>query len=165
MGQEARNYLEDMPHERVVWKIQRWGWVMLTLILLAALAGLFGHGPLGKAEAGQRNSAVWAEYDRLGRYQAPAVLKVHLNTTANTSLPAIWFTREFLERMEVEAIHPTPERAQASGDRVIYIFSLARTNEPTVIAFHVKPSEFGKTPVSLGLVGGPELRFSQFIYP
>jgi hypothetical protein len=165
MGQTGDSYLEDLAHERVVWKMQRWGWAVLTLILLAALIGFLGHGPLSKAKAGQPKSVLWAEYDRFGRHHASAVLKVHLGASGATSLPAIWIAREYLDQVEMEQIYPAPERVKVAEGRLIYIFDLARTNEQTEITFHLKPSGFGKKSVKLGLVDGPELQFSQFIYP
>lgn len=165
MGPEGDKYLEDLAHERVVWKMQRWAWVVIALIVIAALCGLLGQGALSHAQAGRANSVLWAEYDRFARYQASAILKVHLGAAGHTSLPAIWLGREYLEHVEIERIYPKPEQVKVANDRMIYIFNLARANEHTEIAFHFKPSGFGKTPVKMGLVDGPELNFSQFVYP
>jgi len=58
-----------------------------------------------------------------------------------------------------------PERVKVGNDSLIYIFNVSRTNEEATITFHLKPTGYGKTPVRLGLVDGPQMDFTQFIYP
>jgi hypothetical protein len=165
MGQNGDRQLEDLAHERAVWKVEHWGWAAFALVLLASLIGLFGDGPLARATAGRPNSMLWVEYDRFVRCHAPATLKVHLRPSGNNSLPALWVARNFLERVEVEHISPEPERIKAAGESLIYIFDVMRTNEKTLVTFQLKPTDCGNASVSLGLVDGPQLQFTQFIYP
>jgi hypothetical protein len=37
---------EDMRFQTVTWTVERVAWALLALVPLAALAGLFSHGPL-----------------------------------------------------------------------------------------------------------------------
>jgi len=164
MGKDGDTSLNDLTHERKVWKVEHWGWGIFGLILVAALLGIFGEGPLARAKAGRPNSVLWIDYDRFVRYQAPMVLKVHV-AAGNNSLPALWLARDYLDRVDVEHISPEPERVKVGRDSLIYIFNVARTNEEATITFHLKPTGYGKTPVRLGLVDGPQMDFTQFIYP
>jgi hypothetical protein len=164
MGQGEDTSLNDLTHERAVWKVEHWGWGVFALILLAALIGLFGEGPLAHAKAGRPKSNLWIEYDRLVRYQAPTTLKVHI-AAGNNSLPALWVARDYLDRVQVEDISPVPERTKVGKDSLIYIFNVARTNEEATITFQVKPAGYGNTPVRLGLMDGPQIGFTQFVYP
>jgi hypothetical protein len=164
MGKDGDASLDDLAHERKVWKVEHWGWGVFALILLAALLGIFGEGLLARAKAGRPNSALRIEYDRFVRYQAPTMLKVHV-AAGNNALPALWVARNYLDRVEVERISPEPERVKAGNNSLIYIFNIAQTNEEATISFQVKPTGYGKMPVSLGLVDGPQMDFTQFIYP
>ena len=47
---------EDMRHQRLEWAVERVGWAAVALVLVAALAGLLGHGPLSRATAGEPGS-------------------------------------------------------------------------------------------------------------
>jgi hypothetical protein len=40
---------EDLNFQRREWKIQRAGWVTMALVIIAALLGVFGAGPLSSA--------------------------------------------------------------------------------------------------------------------
>ena len=165
MGKEGDPQLEDLAHERAIWKLQHFAWGLFALILLAALLGVFGRGLLSESKVGNPNAGLWAEYDRFGRYHAPSTLKLHLAPSGNSSLPAVWLGRDFVDRIEMQQIYPQPERVKVGQDRLIYIFNVARTNESAVITFHYKPDGYGKTHAKLGLENGPELQFSQFVYP
>ena len=55
---------QDLTFQRRSWIVQRVGWVMLALLILAALGGLFGPGPLSRARAGPHDGPLWVEYQR-----------------------------------------------------------------------------------------------------
>lgn len=163
MGQTEDKKLHDLTHERAVWKVEHWGWATFALIILAALTGLFGQGPVARAKA--QNSQIVVEYDRFVRYQAPAHLKVHLRNGGGSSMPALWIGREFLDRVEVERISPEPERVKLAKDGLIYIFDMAQTNESAKVTVDFKPAGYGNTRVALRLVDGSQVQFTQFFYP
>lgn len=58
---------EDMPMQQRVWRFERVGWYVLVAIVLLALAGLFGNGPLSDAEVVSQDGRVRVEYQRLSR--------------------------------------------------------------------------------------------------
>ena len=60
---------QDLPHERLEWTFEPIGWVVIALVLLAALAGLLGRGPLSRATVGHDGAALRVEYNCLARYQ------------------------------------------------------------------------------------------------
>lgn len=62
---------QDLEHQRREWVIERIGWAIMALILLAALAGLLGSGPLSNARIDHPGSHLSAEYNRFERYQSP----------------------------------------------------------------------------------------------
>ena len=163
MGQNWEKSLGDLSHERAVWKIEHWGWSVFAAILLAALIGVFGEGPLARARA--ENTQLAVEYDRFVRYQAPSHFKIHLRNTSPNSMPALSIARDFLERVEVTHISPEPQRVRLTKDALIYIFDVARTNEDTTIAVQFRPSGYGRGRVQLGLIDGQQLEFTQFSYP
>ena len=163
MGEGVETNLEDLAHERVIWRLQHFAWALFALIGLGALAGVFGSGPVARAKA--QDASLSVEYERFLRYQAPSTLRLHVNDGAGSALPAVWLAKEFVDNLEIERIYPTPEQVKVGPDRFIYIFNVAQTNGKATISFHFKPDSYGKTSVRLGLVNGSEVSFKQFVYP
>jgi hypothetical protein len=162
MGGNGDSRLDDLAHERAIWKLQHFAWTFFALVLIAALLGLFGNGVASRARA--EKSGLSLEYERFGRYQAPSTLELRLSAGGST-LPAVWIARDFVDEIEIQQIDPTPELVKVARDRLIYIFNVAQTNDAIAITFHFKPDGYGRARGRVGLMDGPELIFSQFIYP
>jgi hypothetical protein len=157
---------QDLPHERLEWKIERVGWVLMALVLLTALAGLLGPGPLSRATAGQTGSPLCVHYNRLARHQAPELLRVQIGPgMARDGTVRVWLSREYVQNIKLDNIVPEPESVEAGPERFTYAFNLSEAEQPTTLMFHFEPNAFGRAPAVLGVDGGPEVAFTQFIYP
>lgn len=157
---------EDLDFQRREWRVQRVGWVVVALLLLATLLGLTGPGPLSRATAGSEGAPLRAEYNRFGRHHAPGTVRFELSPEAVRDGKAkLWVSRSYLETVQVDSISPEPESVQAGADRLTYTFDVGELDRPTKLTFHIEPEDFGLIPARAGLEGGPELTFSQFVYP
>jgi hypothetical protein len=157
---------QDLQFQQREWKVETVGWIIMALLLIAALLGLLGSGPLSSQTAGERDSDLWVEYNRFTRYQAPESLKVHVRPVGGSDGQArLWLNREFANKVELNDIEPEPERVEAWPDRLVYVFNLPEPGQVSTLIFHYEADEFGPTPVHLGLEGGPELNFNQFYFP
>lgn len=157
---------QDIIFQRREWSAQRIGWALMALLILAGLAGLFGAGPLSQATAGSEGGPLWIEYDRFERRQAPAMLRVHLGPGAASNGQAqVWLSRNYVEAIEIEQIIPQPERVEAGPERMIYVFNVGDTSQPTAITFYLKPQAIGAIQAQAGLADEQPLNFSHFVYP
>ena len=158
---------QDLPYQRGAWQRQRVLWVLLTLVLLAAVLGLFGPGLLGDAHAGDTSAPLWLQYPRFAHtYAEGNTLRFQVAPAAvNAGQVRLWLSRAYLERVEVRRIEPEPAAVEAAGDRYIYVFSAPALSAPTSILFHVEPDSFGRLTGRAGLEGGAEFDFSQIVYP
>ena len=157
---------QDLPHERLEWRIERIGWGTMAVLLSAALVGLLGPGPLSSATAGKTDSILRVEYNRFERYQAPAMLRVHLAPgAARDGKVRLWLSRTYVENIELRHIDPEPESVEVAHDRLIYTFNLPDSSRPTSVTYHLEGNTFWRMPISVGLDGGPQLTFSQLFYP
>jgi hypothetical protein len=157
---------QDLAHERLEWKIERIGWAAIVLLLVAALAGLLGPGPLSSTTAGERGSPLWVEYDRFVRYRSPTTMRVHLGSgAARNGAVRLWVTREFVESVELHRVDPQPARVELAPDRTIYTFNVADSTRPIAVIFHLEPNRYGRMPVAVGLEAGPSVAFHQLFYP
>jgi len=157
---------QDLGFERRSWKVERVAWIIAALILVAALLGFLGPGPLGKATAASPDKSLSLDYFRVEHYGAPVELHFHIDgALAKDGALQVWLDRDFVEALEIEHIDPKPESVQINGERFVYVFRTASAPETIRIFFHVEPNKFGKTPARAGVVNGPEIRFSQFYMP
>jgi hypothetical protein len=157
---------QDLPHERLEWSIERGGWLVMALVLLAALVGLLGPGPLSGATAGEQGSALWVAYNRFERYQAPAMVRVHLGPgAARAGTARLWLSRHYVENIELHHIDPEPESVEVGPDRLTYTFRVPDPTRPTAVTYHLEGNKYGPMPLRVGLDAGPQLSFSQFFYP
>lgn len=147
-------------------RFQRAGRVLLAAFVAAALLGAFGGGgPLATAtaSAGRPSSALEVEYQRFTRRQRPVTLRVQIDAA-----PAefeLWLDREYLRSARIETIHPEPVAAVNDRERWRWRFESERPGERAVVVFALRHEEAGAPSGRVGVVAGPELAFSQWVYP
>jgi hypothetical protein len=155
---------QDLEFQRKEWTAQRAAWLVALLILLAGFVGLLGGGPLSHAEAAA--GPLRLEYDRFARTRAATNLEARVDPgAAANGAVRLWLDRDFLDKVDIERIIPQPVEAQTSGDRVVYRFAAPDADQPAVISFDLQPMEPGAVRGQMGLVAGPEIAFTYFIYP
>jgi hypothetical protein len=157
---------QDLDFQQRSWMVQGIGWVVMPLIVLAALLGLLGSGPLSSATAGSEAGPLWLEYDRFGHHQGPMTLRFHLGAKAvSEGMARLWLSQDYVEKIQIEQVTPEPERVEMSSGGLTYIFPVTEPNQEMIVTFYLKPDKFGPLTGQVGLVEGQSLHFNQFIYP
>jgi hypothetical protein len=149
---------EDLNFQRREWKIQRLGWVAMALVILAALLGVFGTGPLSSATI--ERDGLRLEHERFCRLQRNTELRFTIAGTADPVLLLIG--GEYLDRVRIERITPEPAKAEAVSDGVVFQFVL---QGPAAVTFHLMPKKFGLVSGKARLGQAAPITFTQFIYP
>jgi hypothetical protein len=154
----------DLRFQRREWTVQRAGWLVMMAIVLAALSGLFGSGPLSAATA--EVESLHLQYSRFERRHAPTKLEVSVASSAvSQDQVEVWFSVGYLARIQITSIVPEPEEVSETDDRVIYRFNIDdRTRAPRIL-MSLEHDEPGLTTGRMGLIDGPELAFWQVVYP
>jgi hypothetical protein len=159
--------LEDNePFQRVEWRLQRIGWVVWGLLIVSALAGLLGPGPLSKAESPAPDGSLTVAYDRFVHYHHPTLLKlvVRPSEQSRDSLQ-VKFSRQLLDRLHIDRIEPEPEGRRLGADGVVYTFPLNESTDVVSIMFHVEFERFGLSNAQIEVVGSEPATFTQMVYP
>ncbi|HWP42190.1 MAG TPA: hypothetical protein VNO14_03065 [Blastocatellia bacterium] len=157
---------QDMTHQRREWAIERVGWAIMALILLAALAGLLGPGPLSKVRVDHPGSALSAVYNRFERHQSPTKLRLEFLPQASPGGKAlIRINRTFIEAIEISHIDPEPASVEAHSGDFVYAFNVSEPQQKMAVTFHYEADKYGRLPIRVALDRGPQIEFSQFIYP
>ncbi|MDQ3686674.1 MAG: hypothetical protein M3430_13905 [Acidobacteriota bacterium] len=157
---------QDLEFQRRSWTFQRMGWIVMTLVIVAALLGLFGTGPLSSASVGGEDAPLRMEYSRFARWTAPTTLRVHVGAGNRSEGKArVWLSRDYLEKFQVEGVTPEPESVEAWADRHVYFFNAPDSNRPATVTFHLKAQHIGALSGQVGSADEQPIGFGQFIYP
>lgn len=150
----------EYAYHRREWAIQRVGWVAIALVLLAALAGFFGKGPLSRASVHADSYSV--EYERFARYGARTTLT--LNTSPSKSASdelSVRISHTLIDAHLIETITPEPKRMRDSGEDVAFVFD---AGSAASIIFRLEPEQIGRHAGTIR-IGSESLQVSQFVYP
>lgn len=157
---------QDLDFERAVWVVQRVGWAAMTLVLVAALAGLLGPGPASWTKAEAPDGDLVAEYHRFVRANGPTDLEVSLGRAAvRDGRVRLWLDRAYLGGAEIERVTPEPESVEVGPDRLVYVFAVSRGGQAARVSFALSPRTAGPWDARLGVEDGADLAFRQFVYP
>ena len=158
---------QDLEFQRKSWRVQRIGWVVMLVIVIAALLGLFGDGPLSSAEAGNPESGLTVRYERFTRMGARHVLDVEIASAQveADSAAQLWIDRSWHEANQVRSIVPEPARSAVVADRIVYSFDAPASAASIMVRFELEARSFGWIRARAGLANGPSLSFGQLAYP
>ncbi|MEF2278048.1 hypothetical protein V3W47_07025 [Deinococcus sp. YIM 134068] len=142
------------------WRAERVGWGVIGLLLLLALAGLFGGGPLSRA--GVSSGRLTLDAPRFERATRPSDLTVGLPLSAEGT-GRLWIANDTLRAVRVQDIAPPPDQIRNGPDRTEYLFR--GQGETLEVRLGVEFQEAGLLRGRLGQVNGPALSFGTFVYP
>ncbi|HEX6203298.1 MAG TPA: hypothetical protein VF100_09865 [Thermoanaerobaculia bacterium] len=156
---------QDLEHQRRAWRWRRVGWTAIGLVLLAAVAGVFGPpGPLSRTTAGEPGSALWVEHPRFVRQSRTAEIRVHLRTA--DPAPRLWLDERLLAALDVDHVTPQPESATAASGRLVLELSVdPAAGAAAGVTLVVEAKGPGLVDGRVGLVGGPAVRLGLLVYP
>jgi len=152
---------EDAEFQRLAWRFQNVGFVLLLLFLAAGMLGIFGGGGIfarTTASAGE----ITIDYDRFARFSTSSELEVTFLPQAPS--PHLIFDRRFFDGVDIEKILPAPLAMSEEGSNVHLIFSSVDDGFPMTVKIFYKPHHFGPLHGHVKTNrAGPS--FTQFISP
>ena len=125
---------DDRAWQERFWTVQRVGWLVMALFILAALFGATGKGgPLASASAATPDGTL--EYPRITRWQSAEDVIVRLPDSAAGDIELL-VSPEFAEVYSVDSIVPQPSQSEATSEG--HLFTFAATGKgPKEIILHV----------------------------
>jgi hypothetical protein len=157
---------DDMRFQERTWLIQRIGWWVMAILVLAGLTGVFAAGPLSRTEVSDPSGALRVEYERFQRRMAPSTLRLHIGPgTLPGDQITLRMSRTLAEATDVEKIVPQPDQARITLSGVEYTFGTAEPGGSASIRFDLNSDEVGLVPAEIALGDREPLRFTIFIYP
>jgi hypothetical protein len=162
--------LESPDHAREVRMetvCERIGWVLIVLVLIAALLGLLGPGPLSYRKQTTADGSLSVDYNLIERYEAPAELRMAVDPpSVEEGEVRLSISRSFVDEVTPQSISPVPIAIETVGDRMIYTFKMKDLNQQEgriVAKFQI--DEYGVMEYDVGLEGRETMRITQYVLP
>ncbi len=156
---------QDLRFQQRQWAAQRWAWVALVGVVVAAVLGLFGNGPLSDTAAAAPDGSLRVEYGRFLRCNAPATLTVTFGpTAARDGAVRLLVDADYLRTLRLTRTTPRAEAEQAGPDAVALVFR-ASPGGPGAVTLEVEPDAPGPASGRFRVDGGPAVEVGHFVYP
>jgi hypothetical protein len=156
---------EDLAHQERSWRLQSLGQLLCLLLVLGAMAGLFGGGPLSAGKAQSEDGLARVDYPRIARAHAPFSLEIKLspgaavNGQVRLSIPDT-----ALESFHISEISPEPTDARLAGGHLQLSF-LADAAPSNTIRLYGEAEKVGRHSLRLTVGEASEVTLTQVIYP
>jgi hypothetical protein len=149
---------------RAEWTAQRVAWAVLAALLLAALLGVFGGGPLARAEArGADGLAV--RYERFSRARCPETLTVLLPADAGGGR-TLRISAALLDGVRLLDVSPPPARVRWNGEERVFVFDAEPgADGPLRIAFRLEPTRAGRLVGWMAAGAGAPVEIGKLVHP
>jgi len=156
---------EDYGFQRREWRWQsvgRWG---LIAIIVAALAGLTGKGPLSRSHAESNDGACSVNYDRFLRNHDAATLQIQFRATTGESATPLVIDAAYLRGIRILRLEPQPTRELASSETHTWIFEHPPDATDLQVTVHFEPIGYGTLHGTIHAGGIEPVSIGQFVYP
>lgn len=163
---EDAEFADVTPHRQFEY---RWNQLQaaiemtVAVIVLLALTGLLGTGPLSSASSSAHGDALVVSYDRFMRRTVQSKVVFRLNRPASGTTLTILVPNSFLDRASVQGMEPRAITERADQDGISYSFDLGSMRKGRV-AIDVKPSSPAYYAATFRVDGTP-VTIRQIIWP
>lgn len=157
---------QDLPFQERAWRAERIAWVVLTIVIVAALIGVFGTGPLSSTTAGDTETGLAASYERFVRHDGRSSLELRISPDqASEGQVEVWLSAGYLEDIQIEHISPQPDEVRTSGERDIFVFLTEDPSSPMTVTLHFRPGSMGPISGDIGIIDGPTVSVRHISFP
>jgi len=148
------------------YRAERAAWIVMSLILLAALLGGMGHGILSDRRAEAAGGSLRVEYSALERYQATCELRISVKPPPDADEPVrLSISRTLVDRIQLKHVSPPPAQVETVDNAVVLTLPAAAVREGRPIICRFEHERYGPLAFDVGLAGGQSVRIRQFVLP
>jgi hypothetical protein len=145
--------------ERGMKLVHRAAAVLALLLMIAAILGLFGEGPLAHATVSSADGSLQVDYDRFIRTEASTSLQISLQKGSGQTNFAI--SQQYLQFASINSITPQPSSEKVLPDRVVFTI---QQHAPGQIQIAMTPGKIGSHTATI-YSQGASVSFTTFTYP
>ncbi|RPE03526.1 hypothetical protein BBB56_03275 [Candidatus Pantoea deserta] len=155
---------ESMPWQRLEWHIQRGGFVLLLLLVLAGAAGVFSKGWLSNQRVASADNRLSVDYERFGRRESNMDMTLRLRQLRGDYYE-IRLSGPQLDDIQLQTLQPQPDDAWSTQDSLVLRWHRRADQQDATVWIGTQPQDFGRYHFTVALDDASRAQFSQFIYP
>lgn len=154
---------EQMDFQHSDWVAERIGWAVVAIIVIVALSGLLGFGPLAAATASDASHRLSVDYDRFQR--VTVTTHFTFRVAGGASPLELRLGPDFSSEFEIDSVQPAPLHSTQGPDGLTLTFAPPANGGVFTAVMWCRPRHFGL--VGLTATAGAEASISRFIliYP
>lgn len=149
--------------QKRVWRFERVGWYVLVIIVLLALAGLFGDGPLSDAEVVSQDGRLKVEYQRLSRSGTTDNLFITIQGSPGQPV-MVELEGPLLREASIETMQPEPLVSISHGPALRLQLGTSKGGMATLY-LTLRSEHVGSLEGVVRSGSNTEVHFSTFLYP
>jgi hypothetical protein len=155
---------ENLDFQRKWWRFENVVWVFFTLIILLDLAGLFGRGPIAKAERRSADGTIDVKYERIERTDSPSILTIDFGPSAiQDGKITLYVSQSLVKALGTQRVVPAPLETRIGNGGLTYSFPASRL--PATVDLALEPSGPGVYDFTIGVVGAAPVHAKVFVVP
>jgi hypothetical protein len=155
---------EDLDFQRKWWRFENAAWVVFALIIILDLAGLFGRGPIAKAERRSTDGRFDVKYERIERTDSPSILTVQFAQSAiQNGKIQLYVSNSLVKQLGTQRVIPAPQDTVIGEGGLTYTFPASRS--PASVDLALQPSGPGIYNFTIGVVGSPPVQARVVVVP
>src|ERR1700735_1229789 len=155
---------ENLDFQRKWWRFENAAWVIFALIIALDLAGLFGRGPIAKAERRSADGAIDVKYERIERTDSPSILTVQFAQSAiQNGKIHLYVSSSLVKQLGTQRVIPAPQDTVVGEGGLTYTFPASRP--PASVDLALQPSGPGIYDFTIGVVGAEQVHAKIAVVP
>jgi hypothetical protein len=155
---------ENLDFQRKWWRFENVVWIFFGLIIVLDLAGLFGRGPIAKAERHASDGTINIKYERIQRTDSPSKLEIELGPSAiQDGKVNLYVSQSLVRGLGTERVVPNPLATAIGNGGLTYTFPASKV--PAYVDLALAPSGPGVYDFTIGVVGAAPIHAQVFVVP
>jgi hypothetical protein len=155
---------EDLKFQGKWWRFEQVVWTVITLILIADVAGAFGRGPLAKAERRSSDGTMDIQYERIERTGTPSKMHIRFSPGAvHNGQIKLFVSESLVGKLGTQRVVPSPQSAVVGDGGLTYTFPAS--TPPMSIELVLQPSGPGVNKFTVKIPGADSVQARVVVVP
>jgi hypothetical protein len=155
---------ENLDFQRKWWRFENVAWVLFTIIIVLDIAGLFGRGPIAKADRRSADGTIDVKYERIERTDSPSIITVTFGSSAILNgVVKLYISESLVKGLGTQRVVPSPIESAVGNGGLTYTFPASRV--PASVDLALEPSGPGLYDFTIGVVGAAPVHAKVFVVP
>lgn len=154
---------EDMKFQLKVWRLERWGWYLMLLVVMLALLGLFSRGPFSSRQTLSADGRISVQYELFHRNGSTSPMIIQIKAPPDTPVE-LELGGNVFQGFSIETLQPQPLRSSSAGQGIKFLLK-TDTGGLARIYLTLRSDGLGFYHSRVLAAGANPLDLDLFIYP